>query len=52
MLFMDKLELSSLIDCFVKISVIRGGKGFLLGFPPFDAFLIIVSMDKDIFIYQ
>ncbi len=33
-------------DCFVVISETIGVYGFLSGFPPVDAFLIVVSMGK------
>ncbi len=44
MLFMNKLEFSSLVDCFVWISETIGAVryGFLSGVPPFNAFLIVV----------
>ncbi len=45
MLFMNKLEFSSLIDCFVWISETIGAwYGFLSGFPPFVAFLSVISV--------
>ncbi len=45
MSFMMILEFPSLIDCFVKYGFVnsRGGMD-LSGFPPFDAFLTVVSM--------
>jgi hypothetical protein len=52
MQFMHKLEFSSLIDCFVWISETIGVVWFFLGFPPFKAFLIVVSIGKDVFLYK
>jgi hypothetical protein len=48
MQFMNNLEFSSLIDCFLRISeTIRVvWYGFLSGFPPFNAFIIVVSIGK------
>ncbi len=46
-IFMNKLKVLSLIDCFVQIlkPYTQRWKGFLLGFPPFP-FIIIVSKGK------
>jgi hypothetical protein len=49
---MKKLELSSSIDSFIWISETLRCYGFLSGFPPFDAFLIVVSMGENVFIYK
>jgi hypothetical protein len=47
MLFMNKLEFSSLTDCFVWIFETIGVRyGFLSGFSPFDAFLSVVSAER------
>ncbi len=51
MLSLNKLEFSSLADCFVWISETIGVVyGFLSGFPPFNAFLIVVSIGKNVFL--
>ncbi len=41
MQFMNKLKISSLVDCFLGFL-----KSFLSGFPPYDAFLVVVSIEK------
>jgi len=46
MLFRNILKLSSLMDCFVWISETIGWYDFLSGFPPVNAFLIVVSRGK------
>ncbi len=44
MLFMNKFEFSSLLDCFVWISEML--QGWYVGVPPFNAFLVVVSIGK------
>jgi hypothetical protein len=50
MLFMNKVEFSSLIDCFVWMKPERW-HGFLSGFPPIDSFINVVSMGEKMYLY-
>ncbi len=52
MLFMNKLEFSSLTDCFIKISETIGVVWFSVKFSYFNVFLILFLWGKDVFISE